>query len=59
METLIAQAGLSLKQRCVLFHRVFPEVFISPQALHRLYRKHSIRRKVIRKVKDPPPTKSE
>ena len=52
-------AGLTLKQRSVLFHRKFPEAKITPNILQRLYAKHQIRRKVVRMVKVAPPSKSE
>ena len=45
---------MTLKERCVLFHRCFPDKLIAPMVLCRLYRKHGIRRKVIRKKKCVP-----
>ena len=46
-ETLTAWAAKTLKERCLLFHRSFPEVHLSPSHLRRLYADHKIKRKVI------------
>ncbi len=46
-ETLNDQAEKTLAERCVLLHRKFPELKISPSYLSLIYKKNSIRRKVI------------
>ena len=57
--TLRTWAGLTLKQRSILFHRKFPDMKITQNILQRLYAKHHIRRKVVRMVKVAPPDKSK
>lgn len=54
-ETLMQWAHKSLDERCILFHRKFPEVKISPSYLSILYRKHGISRKRIVFVKKQKP----
>ena len=41
-------AGKTLLERCALFHRRFPDRWLYPSKLTRLYHKHGIRRKKIR-----------
>jgi hypothetical protein len=50
-QTLRYWAHLSLSQRAVMFHRQFPEAKISATTLHRLYKKHGIKYKYIRRIK--------
>jgi len=50
-ETLKAWTGYSLAQRCVLFHRRFPNKVMSAMSLCRLYKKHQIKRKVVARYK--------
>ena len=42
---------MSLSQRCVLFHRRFPDVKISHSLLYRFYRSNKIRYKKIKRTK--------
>jgi len=46
--TLELWAGLTMKQRTVLFHRQFPDKRIAVTSLRRLYLRHKIRRKKVR-----------
>ncbi len=46
-EILDLWADKTLAERCVLFHRKFPEIKISPSTLSLLYRRNGIRKKVI------------
>jgi len=48
MHTLEQWAGLTMKQRTVLFHRQFPDKRIAVTSLRRLYLRHQIRRKKVR-----------
>ena len=48
MHTLEQWAGLTMKQRAVLFHRRFPDRRIAVTSLRRLYLRHGIRRKKVR-----------
>jgi hypothetical protein len=51
-ETTLRQwSYLSLAQRCVLFHRQFPDIRISHSLLFRFYREHKVRYKKIRRTK--------
>ena len=54
-ETLRAWAGQSLAERCALFHRQDISKAITPSQLRRIYRQHSVRKKVCRFVKVPNP----
>ena len=47
-------AGLTLKERCKLFHRKFTNKIIAPMTLWRLYKKNGIKRKAVRKAKTLP-----
>ena len=58
-ETLISWAGRTLAERAKLFHRRFPNKWIKPRALLRLYGKHGIRKKRVRLAKDYKPHKAE
>ena len=53
-KTLQSQAGYTLKTRAIMFHRKFTDRKISASCLCRLYRKHSIKRKMVRRTKLPP-----
>jgi hypothetical protein len=44
----------TLSERCILFHRTYPEVKISPSYLAAIYKKHGIKRKTVRLVKTLP-----
>ena len=48
MHTLERWAGLTMKQRTVLFHRRFTDKRIAVTSLRRLYLRHGIRRKKVR-----------
>ena len=48
LRTLEEWAGLTMKQRTVLFHRRFPDKRIAVTSLRRLYLRHGIRRKKVR-----------
>ena len=43
-------AGYSLPERCVLFHRRFPDRFIKPHQLRKLYMEHGIKKKKVRLI---------
>jgi hypothetical protein len=43
-----------LAERCMLFHRAFPEVKITPSYLATIYRKNKIKRKAVKLVKSLP-----
>ena len=49
--TLREWAHLSLLQRARMFHRTFPEIKVSASTIRRLYLKHGIRLKAIRRGK--------
>jgi transposase len=51
MRTLEQWAGLTMKQKTVLFHRRFTNKRIAVTSLRRLYLKHKIRRKRVRQEK--------
>ena len=51
MHTLEQWAGLTMRQRAVLFHRRFPDKRIAVTTLRRLYLRHGIRRKKVRQEK--------
>ena len=48
MHTLEQWAGLTMRQRAVLFHRRFPDKRIAVTSLRRLYLRHGIRCKKVR-----------
>ena len=52
-DTLRIWSGMSLQQRCQLFHRRYPETKLSVYLLRKVYRMHMIRKKTIRKSKEP------
>ena len=52
--TLEQWSGLTLQERTVRFHRVYPDKRIAVTSLRRLYLKHGINRKKIRQEKPPP-----
>ena len=56
-DTLHNWIGLSLKQRCILFHRHFGNHRINPTLLHKFYLKHKIKKKKIKWVKHINPDK--
>ena len=47
-ETLTHWAGLTLKERCKLFHRQFLNKIIAVTSLRRLYLKNGVKRKAVR-----------
>ena len=53
-ETLKKWAGLTLKERSKLFHRKFTNKLIAPMSLWRLYKRHGVKRKAVRKAKQLP-----
>ena len=46
-QILQERAARILKERCVLFHRRFPEVSISKSYLQKIYKENKVKRKVI------------
>ena len=52
-DTLAAWAGKTLAQRCILFHRACPEIFIKPWRLSKLYKENGIKLKVMKVMKLP------
>ena len=53
-DTLIAWCGFSIRDRCILFHRKFPNKTISTKRLSSIYKRNNISNKVVRKVKKTP-----
>ena len=51
--TLKAWVTRSIKERCVLFHRQYPEKFIKPWRLRMIYKVNLIKRKTIKITKMP------
>ena len=56
-DTLHNWIGLSLKERCVFFHRHFGNHRINPTLLRKFYQKHKIKKKKIKWVKHINPDK--
>ena len=54
-DTLAEHVGLSLQERCVFFHRRFPEKKINPTLLRKVYRIRGIKKKAIVYKKVLPP----
>ena len=52
--TLEQWAGLTMKQRTVLFHRQFTDKRVAVTSLRRLYLKHGVKRKRVRQEKFKP-----
>jgi transposase len=50
-DTLDQQAGLSLDERVILFHRSFPEIKITQTTLARIYSKNGVKFKKINRIK--------
>ena len=50
-------ASYTLKHRCLLFHRQFPDHRINPTLLTKVYRIHKIKRKKVKFVKHINPAK--
>ena len=50
-KTLEVWAGSTIKERCQLFHRRFPNKRIAPTSLRRLYQQNKIKRKKVRQEK--------
>ena len=57
-QTLLSWAGLTLEERCKMFHRKFPDKILSPVRLFRIYRVNSIRRKAVKRFKQGSPTQA-
>ena len=53
-KTLKTMVGMSLQERCVLLHRMMPDVCIKKTTLSRIYKKYGIKYKMVRKVKVVP-----
>ena len=53
-DTLMRWAGRTFKERCKLFHRIYPDKRIAITSLRRLYLKHKIKRKKVRQEKIKP-----
>ena len=58
-KTLELWSGKTLKERCILFHRKFPNKKIAVTSLRRLYLKNKLRRKKVRQDKYLPCSYSE
>ena len=54
-QTLIQWAGFTMKERVVLFHRMFPNKRISATSLHRLYKANGVTMKSVKINKSTPP----
>jgi hypothetical protein len=54
-DTLISQAGKTMQERTILFHRKFATKTISKTALWRLYKDNGVKRKSIKINKTAPP----
>ena len=52
--TLRKMAGKTLTERCVLLHRMMPDIRIKRTTLSKLYKDNGIKKKVIKKVKRVP-----
>ena len=52
--TLVKQAGLTLVERCEAFEQLYPPKRLCATRLRRIYLKHKIRRKAVRKLKAVP-----
>ena len=50
-DTLMMWAGMTMKDRIMIFQQKFPEKKISESALRRLYLRHGVRRKEIKAEK--------
>ena len=46
--------GMSFSERCVLLHRLMPDVMIKRTTLARIYKEYKIKRKVVKKIKVVP-----
>ena len=46
--------GMSFSERCVLLHRMMPDVRIKRTTLSRIYKEYKIKNKVIKKIKVVP-----
>ena len=46
--------GMSYPERCVLLHRLMPDVMIKRTTLSRIYKEYKIKNKVIKKIKVVP-----
>jgi hypothetical protein len=51
-QVLKDQTGLTLEERCVFFHRQFPELRISRSTLRTIYREVGIKKKKVRLIKN-------
>ena len=58
-ETLHNWIGLSLKERCIMFHRHFGNHRINPTLLRKFYLQHKIKKKKIKWVKHINPDKEQ
>ena len=52
-KTLMAWITKSIKERCIFFHRSYPDKFIKPWRLRAIYKANLIKKKVIRTTKMP------
>ena len=50
-KTLELWSGKTISERCILFHRNFPNKKIAPTSLRRFYLQHKIKRKKVRQEK--------
>ena len=53
-DTLKRMVGMNLSERCILLHRLMPDVMIKKTTLARIYKEHKIRYKLVRKMKVVP-----
>ena len=50
-ETLKLWTGLSIKDRCIHFHRKYPEIKMSASMLSQIYKNHGIKKRAIHYTK--------
>ena len=53
-DTLNKMIGKTLSERCILLHRMMPNIRIRRTTLSKIYKDHGIRNKIIKKVKKVP-----
>ena len=51
--------GMNLSERCILLHRLMPDVMIKKTTLARIYKEHKIRYKLVKKMKVVPADSKE
>jgi hypothetical protein len=58
-DTLKSMVGMNLSERCILLHRMMPDICIKRSTLSNIYKEYSVKKKVIRKVKIVPEKSQE